>query len=78
MIGKRARWVVGGLGFLLPCSWLAATVLLYAWLPGFRGSSIVFWLIMFLAVVITGASGLTAPTGGGFASSDWLFWGRSC
>ena len=62
-MGKRTRWVVGGLGFLLPCSWLGATVLLYAWLPGFRGSGTIFCFILILALFLTGAAVLTAPTG---------------
>ena len=62
-MGKRMRWLVGGLGFLLPCFWFGATVLLYAWLPGFRGSGTVFWLILILAFVLTGAAAWTSPTG---------------
>ena len=62
-MGRRTRWAVGGLGFLLPCSWLGATVLLYAWLPGFRGSGIVSWLILILALFLIGAAVLTTPTG---------------
>ena len=62
-MGKRTRWVVGGLGFLLPCFWLAATVLLYAWLPGFRGSGKLFCLILILASVLAGAAALKKPTG---------------
>lgn len=62
-MGKRTRWVVGGLGFLLPCSWLEATVLLYAWLPGFRGSGTISCFILILALFLIGAAVLTAPTG---------------
>lgn len=62
-MGKRTRWLVGGLGLLLPCSWLAATVLLYAWLPGFRGSGTAFCLILILAFILTGAAALSVPMG---------------
>jgi hypothetical protein len=62
-MGKRTRWLSGGTGVLLPCSWLGATVLLYACLPGFRGSGTAFCLIPILASVLIGVSALTAPTG---------------
>ncbi len=64
-MGRRLRWMVGSLGFLLPCAWLGATVLLYRWLPGFRGSGTVFCLMLILALVLTGAAVLTAPSGWG-------------
>ena len=60
---RTMRWLAGGLGFLLPCFWLGATALLYAWFPGFRGSGAAFCLILILALILTGAAGLTAPTG---------------
>jgi len=62
-MGKRMRMVAGGVGFLLPCSWLGATVLLYAWLPGFRGSGTVFCFILILALSLIGTAVFTAPTG---------------
>src|SRR5664279_3962156 len=62
-MGKRTRGVLGGLGFLLPSSWLWATMLLYAWLPGFRGSGKLFCLILILASVLIGAPALTTPAG---------------
>jgi hypothetical protein len=62
-MSKRMRWVLVGVGFLLPCFWLGATVLLYARIPGFRGSGIVFGLIVILASVLAGAAVLIVPTG---------------
>jgi hypothetical protein len=63
MMGKRMRWLLGGVGLLLPSFWLAATVLLYAWFPGFRGSGMVFGFVVFLASVLVGTAVLTAPAG---------------
>lgn len=60
MTRRRTRWVAGVLGFLSPSLWLAATVLLYAWLPGFRGSGVAFCVSLVLAVALTATATLTA------------------